>query len=144
VFLTPGGKQVSNLSEELSALSKDFPMVAGELKVTLTAMRKVAATKVAKESQDDRTVLMVATHMSHAPDTASKYYQHMKGENESVAAFSMIGKWALEMNEKMGPREKRSGKNGLKWKRRNSTHCRIEAWTDVGNFCLLGKRTNRS
>ena len=56
VFLAPNGKKVGHLSEELKALSKDFPTEFGVLKVTATEMRKLTSTQVAKESTDEAAV----------------------------------------------------------------------------------------
>ena len=106
VFLTPGGRKVAHLSDDLRALSKDFPTELGVINVTATDMRKMTATGVAEESTDEATVRNVATHMSHSADTARRFYQHLQGEERSVTAYTTInGKRPAEELTQMVPTE---------------------------------------
>ena len=89
-FLTPQGRQVAHLSCELRVLSKDFPTSLGAINVTSTKMRKLTSTYVAANGASDATIRTVATHMTHAPDTARKYYQHLEGITKSVQAYDDI------------------------------------------------------
>ena len=59
LFLTPNGRRVTHLSEELSRLSRDFPTQHGVLKVSSTDMRKMSSTAVAA-TKDDATIRSVA------------------------------------------------------------------------------------
>ena len=86
VFLTPQGRQVAHISDDLRALSKDFPTSMGTLKVTATEMRKLTSTNVAADGSEDM-VRKVAAHVTHGEDTARKYYRHMQGIKESVNAY---------------------------------------------------------
>ena len=87
VFLTPQGRAVAHLSEDLRLLSKDFPTALGEMTMTSTKMRKLTATHVATSGATDDTIRKVAAHMSHGTETARRYYQHIEGEMESLQAF---------------------------------------------------------
>ena len=89
VFLTPQGRQVAHLSDDLRALSKDFPTSMGVLKLTATNMRKLSATGVAAEGTEDM-VRKVAAHMTHGEDTTRKYYRHLQGVAESVNAYTEV------------------------------------------------------
>ena len=89
MFLTPQGRQVAHLSDDLRALSKDFPTSMGVLKLTATNMRKLTATGVAAEGTEDM-VRKVAAHMTHGEDTARKYYRHLQGVAESVNAYTEV------------------------------------------------------
>ena len=91
VFLTPTGKQVTHISEELRLLSKEFPMELGEIRMTATAMRKLSATEVAKTS-DSGTVQSVASHMTHSANTADRFYHHIQGVSNSIAAYDVLMK----------------------------------------------------
>ena len=88
VFLTPQGRQVAHISDDLRALSKDFPTSIGTISVTATEMRKLTATNVAAEGTEDL-VRKVAAHMTHGEDTAKKYYRHIQGVAESVNAYEV-------------------------------------------------------
>ena len=88
VFLAPQGRQVAHSSDDLRALSKDFPTSMGVLKLTATNMRKLTATGVAAEGTEDM-VRKVAAHMTHGEDTR-KYYRHLQGVAESVNAYTEV------------------------------------------------------
>ena len=88
VFLTPQGKQVAHLSDDLRALSKDFPTTQGIIKVTATDMRKMTASDVA-EQESEEVLRNVAAHMTHGEETARKYYRHMQGVAQSVSAYEL-------------------------------------------------------
>ena len=92
IFLTPQGRKVAHLSDDLKALSKDFPTTLGVVNMTTTQMRKLTSTQVAAEGATDATIRTVATHMTHGADTARKYYQHLEGVSQSVAAFGEISR----------------------------------------------------
>ena len=92
VFLTPQGRQVTHISDDLVALSKSFPTSLGVISVTATDMRKFTATHVAKDGATPETIRTVATHMTHSEDTAKRYYQHLQGADESVEAFSVMSR----------------------------------------------------
>ena len=77
------------MSDDLRALSKDFPTSMGVLKLTATNMRKLTATGVAAEGTEDM-VRKVAAHMTHGEDTARKYYRHLQGVAESVNAYTEV------------------------------------------------------
>ena len=78
VFLTPQGRQVAHIADELRALTKHYPTALGVVSMTTTQMRKLTATEVARDESDEA-VRTVATHMTHGHDTAKKYYQHLEG-----------------------------------------------------------------
>ena len=100
VFLTPGSRKVAHLSDDLRALSKDFPTELGVINMTATEMRKLTSTTVATESHDEATVRNVASHMSHTTDTARRFYQHLQGEEKRVSAYATINnKHPLEEGE---------------------------------------------
>ena len=86
VFLTPLGKQVAHISDDLRALSTDFRTPTGVLKVTSTDMRKLTCTNVSAEGSEEL-VRKVAAHMTHGENTARKYYRHTQGVEESVLAY---------------------------------------------------------
>ena len=90
VFLTPTGRCVTHLSEDLLLLSKLFQTEYGEIKCTATEMRKLTSTKVAMESKDKTTVRALVSHMTHSTDTAKAYYQQLQGTSESVKVFNII------------------------------------------------------
>ena len=83
IFLTPQGRKVAHLSDDLRALSKDFPTTLGVVNMTTTKMRKLTSTQVAAEGATDATIRTVATHMTHGTDTTRKYYQHLEGVGQS-------------------------------------------------------------
>ena len=89
VFLTAQGKQATHISDDLRALTKDFPTSIGTLKVTSTDMRKFTATEVAV-NESDEVVRKVAAHMTHGEHTAKKYYRLQQGISESVDTYSEI------------------------------------------------------
>ena len=109
VFLMPGGRQVAHVSEDLSALSQEFPTQSGRLNVTATEMRKMTATDIARDGADNATIRELATHMSHSEMTARRYYQRIEGEDGSVRAFGAIsGKRQAEERTQMGPPPKKA------------------------------------
>ena len=65
VFLTPGSYQVTHISEDLSALSRDFPTKYGRFNVTATEMQKLMATDIAKAGASNATIRELATHTRH-------------------------------------------------------------------------------
>ena len=89
VFLTPQGRQVAHIADDLRALTKDYPTALGIVSMTTTQMRKLTATEVARDGSD-QVVRTVATHMTHGPETAKKYYQHLEEVQQSVSAFEEI------------------------------------------------------
>ena len=90
VFLTPQGRQIAHSACELKGLSKDFPTSLGVINVTSTQMRKLTSTYVAANGATDASIRTVATHMTHDPSTARKYYQHLEGVSKSVEAYDDI------------------------------------------------------
>ena len=89
VFLTPQGKLVAHISDDLRSLSKDFPTSLGVLTVIATDMRKFTASEVAQDGSEEM-VRRVATHMTHGENTARKYYRHIQGVQESVDVYSEV------------------------------------------------------
>ena len=92
VFLTPQGRVVAHLTEDLRLLSKDFLTALGEMTMTSTQMRKLTSTHVAASGSTDDTIRKVAAHMTHGTDTARRYYQHMEEELQSIQAFDTIAR----------------------------------------------------
>ena len=92
VFLTPQGRQIAHLAYDLKGLSKDFPTSLGVINVTSTQMRKLTSTYVAANGATDASIRTVATHMTHDPSTARKYYQHVEGVSKSVEDYDDITK----------------------------------------------------
>ena len=92
MFLTPQGRQIAHLAYDLKGLSKDFPTSLGVINVTSTQMRKLTSTYVAANGATDASIRTVATHMTHDPSTARKYYQHVEGVSKSVEAYDDITK----------------------------------------------------
>ena len=90
VFLTPQGRQIAHLAYDLKGLSKDFPTSLGVINVTSTHVRKLTSTYVAANGATDASIRTVATHMTHDPSTARKYYQHVEGVSKSVEAYDDI------------------------------------------------------
>ena len=88
VFLTPQGRKVAHISDDLRALSKDFPTALGTIAMTATEMRKLTATNVAAAGSEEL-VRKVAAHMTHGEDTAKKYYRHIQGVAESVNKYEV-------------------------------------------------------
>ena len=86
VFLTPGGRSVSHLSEDLTFLSKDFPTELGVLHVSTMDMHKLTATSVTGSSSDN-TMCIVVSHMSHVSKHQKKYYQHIQSEENSAQVY---------------------------------------------------------
>ncbi len=97
VFLTPGGRLITNCSEDLRLLSKAFSTEHGELRCTPTKMRKLTSTQVAKESKEEATIQAVATHMTHSTDTAKHFYQQLQSTSASVKAFDLINRKQPEL-----------------------------------------------
>ena len=64
----------------------------GVINVTSTQMRKLTSTYVAANGATDASIKTVATHMTHDPSTARKYYQHVEGVSKSVEAYDDITK----------------------------------------------------
>ena len=64
VFITPQGRVVAHLSEDLRLLTKDFPMALGEMKMITTQMRKLTSTHVAVSGAIDDTIRNGAAHMT--------------------------------------------------------------------------------
>ena len=89
VFLTPNGRRVTHLSDELARLSRDFPTQHGVLKVSSTEMRKMSSTAVAS-TKDDAMIRSVANHLTHDPSTAKAYYQHVHGSKNSLQAYNTL------------------------------------------------------
>jgi len=108
VFLTPGGRQVVLISEDLSALSRDFPTEHGRLNVTAKEMRKMTVTDFARKGAGDAMIREIATHMSHSEATARRYYQWLEGEEGSVRVYgSFSGKRPDEEPAQLAPLPKK-------------------------------------
>ena len=59
--------------------------------MTVTAIRKAAATPIVLEStEEDRK--LIATHITHDVNTANKYYTQMASYDNSVKAFERLNK----------------------------------------------------
>ena len=106
-----------HISEDLRLFSKDYPTELGVIEMTSTEMRKLTSTKVAEE-RDDITVRVIASHITHTAETAKKYYQHIQGVGQSVAAYGAIG-WKRgaedeEQNVHLEPKIKLGRKKWLK------------------------------
>lgn len=74
-FLTPGGRKICQLSDDLWFLTKDYPSEFGVLSFTATDMRKASATYVVESSSESERKV-VAEHMSHDIMTANILCQH--------------------------------------------------------------------
>ena len=59
------------------------------LNITATEMSKITATRVAEESSDEATVRNVASHISY---TVATFYQHIQGDERSVAVYTITNK----------------------------------------------------
>ena len=89
VFLTPSGRRLTHLSDDLRLLSRDFPTQFGTIDVTATHMRKLSATEMAKTTTD-ATCKVVAQHMTHDTVTARRHYTNLQSNEDSVAAFHAL------------------------------------------------------
>ena len=85
-FVTSAGRKVTQISEDLKALSSAFGQT---LSINPTLNRKAASTKAAT-SLTDNDMRIVATHMSHSVTTAKKHYQHLADTNSAVTAYTML------------------------------------------------------
>ena len=133
VFLTPGGRKVAHLSDELRALSKDFPTELGVIKVTATDMRKMTATEVAQTSGNEATVRNVASHMTHTAETAKRFYQHLQERERSVTAYTTINK-----NKRTLEEEEEDNLTQLRLKKPRQAWKEEEKDTLIAHFHLTG------
>ena len=66
------------------------PKSAGRESFGQGKRRKLTSTYVAANGASDATIRTVATHMTHAANTARKYYQHVEGVTKSIQAYDDI------------------------------------------------------
>ena len=66
-----------------------IPTELGVINITATEMKNLTSTQIATD-EDEATVRLVASHMTHAADTVKRFYQHLQREKENVTVFNKI------------------------------------------------------
>ena len=91
VFLTPQGKQVAHISDDLRALTKDYPTLLCVIKLTATKMKKIDGNRRGSRRLRGGRQKSCCPHDARG-NTARNYYQHLLGIAQSANAYAEIGK----------------------------------------------------